>query len=193
MKKTVFLLTGLLCLTFAAMALPGDPLEDPRDGNTYRTVEIGDQLWMQENLAFAPEDGNYWVYADDPENAGIYGYLYDYETAAEVCPPGWRLPSADDMSALADYVTSDGADIHDALIEGGSSGFEASMGGFVRSASGSFFGMGEAGYWITSTTCESDYHVFHLMVNDSAPFLTQVAGENILKEDGLSVRCMKEM
>ncbi len=190
MKKTVILFTVLLYVIPQAAAQ--SKFNDARDGKSYQTVEIGDQIWMQENLAFAPENGNYWAYNDEVENVETYGYLYDYETAVKVCPPGWRLPSLEDLRALVDYVTSDGTDIHNALKKGGSSGFEALPGGFRRSG-GSFHNIGETGYWITSSTCDSDYHVYHLMVSKALPYLTAVNSDNIYKNDGLSVRCIKEM
>ena len=39
---------------------------------------------MAENLAFKPAGGKCWAFADDPEYAATYGYLYDWETA---CSP----------------------------------------------------------------------------------------------------------
>lgn len=63
---------------------------DPRDGQTYATVEIGNQTWFAQNLNY--ETSNSWTYIDDPANGDIYGRLYTWEAALNACPSGWHLP-----------------------------------------------------------------------------------------------------
>ncbi len=69
---------------------------DPRDGETYRIVSIGNQTWMAENLRYnAPGS---W---SNPDNPSItYGRLYDGITAQLICPDGWHLPSDDEWNEL---------------------------------------------------------------------------------------------
>ena len=66
---------------------------DLRDGKIYKTVKIGNQWIMSENLAYKPDTGNYWAYENIDSNIAIYGYLYDWETAMNIAPKGWHLPS----------------------------------------------------------------------------------------------------
>jgi uncharacterized protein (TIGR02145 family) len=80
---------------------------DPRDGKTYKTVEIGTQTWMAENLAYKVEKGC-WAYDNNQSNVKTYGYLYDWKIAKEVCPSGWHLPSDSEWTILSDYLTSNG-------------------------------------------------------------------------------------
>ena len=68
-----------------------EPLTDPRDGKTYKTVIIGDQTWMAENLAYETE--NSFGYDDSVANREKYGRLYTWDAAISACPSGWRLPT----------------------------------------------------------------------------------------------------
>jgi hypothetical protein len=71
---------------------------DQRDGKVYQIVTIGNQEWMAENLVYSPTSGNYWAYDNNRENIAICGYLYDWQTAQNVCPAGWHLPSNEEWT-----------------------------------------------------------------------------------------------
>lgn len=80
---------------------------DSRDGNVYKTVTIGNQVWMAENLNYDAGDGC-WVYDNNPSNANTYGRLYDWETACTVSPDGWHLPTDDEWTELTNYLIANG-------------------------------------------------------------------------------------
>lgn len=76
---------------------------DARDGKEYKTILIGEQVWMAENLAYETATGSYTWYDQDYENYGfVYGALYD-ETAlksGKLCPIGWHVSTDDDWKLL---------------------------------------------------------------------------------------------
>jgi len=98
----------------------GNTLTDSRDSNTYATVDINGQCWMQENLAYLPSvspsgagngvDPFYFVYGYDGSsvptakaepNYSTYGVLYNYPAATAACPTGWHLPTDAEWLTLA--------------------------------------------------------------------------------------------
>jgi uncharacterized protein (TIGR02145 family) len=88
------------------------------EGNSYKTVIIGNQEWMAENLKSnlfcsgdsIPNSGDSTqlrVYNDDLQNEPVYGKLYNYQAVVDtlgLCPCGWHVPTELDYAKLINYL-----------------------------------------------------------------------------------------
>jgi uncharacterized protein (TIGR02145 family) len=103
---------------------------DTRDKKKYKVVKIGNLSIMAENLAYKPTNGNFGAYKDNPNNVTKYGYLYDWETANKIAPVGWHLPAKEEWDIMIKTLGAIDTVVYKAVKEGGSSGFNALMGGY---------------------------------------------------------------
>ena len=103
MKKWIVCLfaVSLVSVSFAAPAK--GTFKDSRDGKTYKTVKLGKQTWMAENLNLHMDDS--WCYDRKTDNCKKYGRLYTWKKAEKACPEGWHLPSRSEWRDLVSYVS----------------------------------------------------------------------------------------
>lgn len=166
-------------------------LTDPRDKKTYKTVLIGTQTWMAENLAYKTS-GYCVVYDNDSENLSKYGYLYDLLSAKNVCPSGWHLPDSKEFDILLKYVKGNGNNLYNDLTIGGSSGFSALFAG--ASGGDKFWGMSEDGgagiarFISSSSVAGNGARSLCLFGSNRIAGMGSSNGTNC----GYSVRCIKD-
>lgn len=97
-------------------------LKDTRNGITYKTVVIGGQTWMAENLEFATNGGS--KCPGQLIDCEKFGRIYESEVISGACPYGWKIPSLDDFKTLWKAVNFDVSDMLDSSAGGrNSSGF----------------------------------------------------------------------
>lgn len=75
-------------------------VKDLRDGQTYKTVKIGDQVWMAENLGHETTSS----ICGEKEFLTLFGCRYSWNEAKTVCPVGWHLPSQAEWNTLIEFV-----------------------------------------------------------------------------------------
>lgn len=143
--KKVFRFTLLILLTVAAVSCKKDkesedsnptknnPYLNPNltygsvadiDGNKYATIQIGNQVWMAENLKttkyndgtiipnvvsgdwYTIKSGAWCYYDNESIHNNIYGKLYNWYAVKNgiLCPKGWHIPTDEEWTTLANYL-----------------------------------------------------------------------------------------
>jgi len=198
----IFTLKKGVCGLIFAFSLPvaaqTSTFTDTRDGKTYRTVRIDGKTWMAENLNYETEGSK----CSDPDC--MYGRLYDWNTAARVCPSNWRLPNNTDWDNLIQetggnkvagrvlkaqtgwHINKKGEgngtdDYNWAALPGGRLG---------RTRFSAFDDVGKYGNWWSATEnkrLEDVYYYDYYQIGVGA----SVRKTNTHVRDGLSVRCVQ--
>ncbi len=159
---------------------------DPRDGKVYQTVKIGNQIWMAENLNYDIGEGCY-CYENDSANCEKYGRLYTWETAKKTPPKGWHLPSRKEFEVLLKNLGGETGKVYPQIIPGGSSGFNAYLGGW-RSVGGYFGGLGkDANFW--SSSDGDDISAWGISVKNDNQTAEMIFGTKVT---AFSVRLIKD-
>jgi uncharacterized protein (TIGR02145 family) len=162
--------------------------------DTYKTVTIGDQTWMAENLNEVTAAS--WCYNDDNSNCAKYGRLYTWDAAMTACPVGWHLPSRDEWNTL---VIAAGGDNAGTKLRAKSPywdgegtddyGFSALPGGCHYPGQHPYDLVGSWGYWWTATRVPDAFSVYYRQLSLGNAFVGEDSGNTSL---GLSVRCIED-
>ena len=191
-----------------------DTMTDARDGQVYRTVVIGSQTWMAENLNY--ESANSFCYNDSVENCEKYGRLYSWAIAMDsagtwttngmgcgykvacsptypvrgICPEGWHLPTKRNFEILFEETSAK----YEPSILRSTSGWEQGENGRdtegFSALPGGFrvngdYSIDKAAYFWSSTELDS---ASAYDLNSYNSFVHDTRD----KSEGLSVRCVKD-
>lgn len=157
---------------------------DERDTMVYRTIKIGSQVWMAQNLNHKMKVS--YCLNDTASYCAKYGRLYEYDSASNACPSGWRLPTIADWQDLYDTVGSYkalwSASFYSGTDDFGFSGVPTSVLDGNYSSNG--YVKADAGFWWSSTSYISSYNKTFELYKESVYF-----GYYGLKSR-LAVRCI---
>ena len=192
---------------------------DTRDGQSYETVQIGEQCWMAQNLAYLPEvspssqgnntDHYYYVYnyqgsdvteAKATADYQTYGVLYNWPSSLDVCPDDWHLPADAEWTVLTTYLGGEGV-AGGKMKETGTSHWNSpnigatnssgftGLPGGYRLTSGPFSSVGDYGYFWSSTE-NSPTNAWYRDLSYGSDFANSY---NFTKGYGFSVRCVRDL
>lgn len=135
--RLLFIVTLLFPVTTACQkadnteggSSPNDETVKDVDGNSYKTVKIGNQVWMVGNLKTTKyndgtsipnvSDNTQWVnlttgaycnYNNQESNVAIYGRLYNWYAVntGKLAPAGWHVATDNDWTILENYLIANG-------------------------------------------------------------------------------------
>ena len=155
-KKSEFNRTEWLCengeWTYVMKQYDGEDIVDSRDNRTYKTVGIGTQQWMAENLSldvcavkdscmYFEDFGRVYNWASAMDSMGLYsqnsagcgnGVICNAQKPVRgICPEGWHIPSKDEFAVLRDFVGDmRGEDLVDSLIVRGTNKYGLTLKGY---------------------------------------------------------------
>ena len=186
-------------------------------GRTYKTIQLGSQVWMAENLATRqyndgttiPQVSNptFWQALTDGalcwyENSStLYGSLYNWHAvnSGKLCPAGWHVPTDEEWNTMIAAVgginiaggkLKEAGTLHWLTPNTGaenSTGFTAVPGGY-RYYTGTFSNSKRYGYWWTGNESTSTNGYVRAM-NYSYTYIDRLSFD---KRSGASVRCIKD-
>lgn len=191
------------------------------DNNVYKIKQIGNQVWMCENLkATKRADGSSLVVATDRDTwINNYGksflcfkiaspqgdeIWYNLSTTvnAELCPAGWHVPSDDEFKTLlaaiggrnsADVLKTTGTSdwIAPNSSATNSSGFSAKAKGYIDADGNNVEAFIYANFWTTSSYSDQGVVSWDAFRIRHNPSVADATYQEFKSGYGLSVRCIK--
>ena len=190
------------------------------DGNTYKSVIIGEQEWFAENLKTSKysdgkaipnvtdsaqwrnlSTGAWCNYNNSSSNDDTYGKLYNWYAVntSKLCPTGWHVPTDAEWTVLTDYLTADGHSGSEGTALKSTSfggtddyGWLGLPGGNRNSSgNGNFIYIGSHGKWWSSSQFNTSNDAWFRGLYSGKDNVYRGFGE-YGEECGFSVRCLKD-
>lgn len=151
----------------------------------FKTIEVDGMVWMAENLNVDMPGG--YCYLNNKAYCNKYGRLYIYGIALKACPAGWHLPSREEWLKLGAALGGPSV-AGNKMKVGGSSGFNAPMGGLKKEGGFDYFGIDtDTGFWSASPANPKQVYIYS--IKSFSPVLIEDLGTIGM---GLQVRCVQD-
>jgi uncharacterized protein (TIGR02145 family) len=223
MKKIALSLFGLLFLLAFVACKKDKPAAETVtdiDGNVYKTVKIGTQTWMAENLkttrlndgtaiSYVPQNAQWvnvngpaycWLYDDLTYYNSPYGALYSFYTVAsgKLAPKGWHIPTQAEWETLIAACNNDAGKLKitgDEFWPAGNTATNSTKFGAVGTGwrirtDGSFQYVNEECNYWSSTVDPISPDVNSMVFQLNGTNTSDIL--NFGQDNGLSVRCVKD-
>ena len=203
------------CLEKNKKAFKYGTFTDARDGETYHTIKIGDQVWMAENLRFKAEGS--FAPNNEESNVKQFGRLYTWTSALDIpaefanespakdlamyekmkdknfqgiAPEGWHIPSNKEWEQLMENIDakSDGSELRSTCIW--QKPGKDTLGFFALPAgyrfdNGTFHHFGKRARFWSKEEYGKS-NAYRMSISENSTDI-----EGIYRSDALSVRCVK--
>lgn len=201
-KKAIFVVISIM-LPFNLISQNIGSFTDSRDGEIYTSVQIGNLIWMAENMRLNLP-GSY-VNPDQPDKK--YGRFYNWNQAQQVCPEGWQLPTDADWRNLERILGMSLNDLDKKFYRGegigtklksnegwssgecnNNSGFNALAAGYYAAYDKSYRELGQSAVFWSSSGINQNLKTYRYLVADSTTVYSYYSN----KSYAYSCRCVKK-
>jgi len=191
--KHIAQLLGFIFFSFASYSQDYGKLLDIRDGHVYRTINVGNDVWMAENLNFQVRGS--FCYDDDSENCEKYGRIYSWplammgaesEAAKGVCPDGWHVSTDQEWQDLESVLKKSKN-----FVPASGNGFDLLFAG-SRFTEGNYGFLDQCATFWTSTVDESNSKFAWTRYMYADKLYKVPARYSTNKMYGQSVRCVQD-
>jgi len=194
----LFILFFAVFVSLAVKAQETSSITDDRDSKTYKTVKIGNQWWLAQNLQFECPNKNlaYWADEAKSELGLLYRPYYSLVKMNNVCPAGWHVSTDEDWLALERFIGIPSSELKtfNWTNRGGNQNVQGKLNdlgfnGQSYKANGKFFFFaGLSSVYLTSTENGNQGYIFRGFGDEGS--LISRRSDNLEKVE-FSIRCVK--
>lgn len=190
MKKQILLIALIVVVLFSCKKedTNTDLIKDG-SGNVYTEIQIGDQIWLKEDLATHKYNDGTIISSDKYQDKGIEGLYYsDFSDFRKICPKGYRVPTKYDYEKLISHFGGgeiDNKQVYDSYVSGWNGNPNGNGDGILNQGSGL--------YWTSSEGLKyGHYHFYFRTKTEGIIFKKENASvDNYTVNSFFHIKCIK--